>query len=40
MYHEDKVKDIKQNILYQMKDYTFDFKNKMFSLDIIENDTI
>lgn len=39
MYHEDKVKDIKQNILYQMKDYTFDFKNKMFSLDIIENDT-
>lgn len=39
MYHEDKVKDIKQNILYQMKDYTFDFKNEMFSLDIIENDT-
>jgi two-component system OmpR family sensor kinase len=38
MYHEDKVKDIEQNILYQMKDYTFDFKGDKFSLDIIEND--
>jgi len=37
MYHEDKVKDIEQNILYQMKDYTFDFKSSKFSLDIIEN---
>ena len=38
MYHEDKVKDIEQNILYQMKDYTFDFKGDKFSLDIIEED--
>jgi len=38
MYHEDKIKDIEQKILYQMKDYTFDFKNEMFSLDIIEDD--
>ncbi|WP_121628085.1 sensor histidine kinase [Poseidonibacter antarcticus] len=38
MYHEDKIKDIEENILYQMKDYTFDFKGKKFSLDIIEDD--
>ena len=38
MYHEDKMKDIEQNILYQMKDYTFDFQDKNFTLDIIEND--
>jgi two-component system OmpR family sensor kinase len=38
MYHEDKVKDIEQTILYQMKDYTFDFKSDKFSLDIVEND--
>ena len=38
MYHEDKIKDIEQNILYQMKDYTFDFKGNKFSLDIIEDD--
>ncbi len=38
MYHEDKVKDIEENILYQMKDYTFDFKGDKFDIDIIEND--
>jgi two-component system OmpR family sensor kinase len=38
MYHEDKIKDIEQNILYQMRDYTFDFKGDKFSLDVIEND--
>ena len=38
MYHEDKVKDIQQNILYQMKDYTFDFKGDKFSLDIVQDD--
>ena len=38
MYHEDKVKDIEENILYQMKDYTFDFQGEKFSLDIVEND--
>lgn len=37
MYHSDKVKDIEQNILYQMKDYTFDFKGDTFSLDIVED---
>lgn len=38
MYHEDKIKDIEQNILYQMKDYTFDFKSDRFTLDIVEDD--
>ncbi len=38
MYHQDKVQDIEQNILYQMKDYTFDFKGDKFSLDIIQKD--
>lgn len=38
MYHEDKLKDIEQNILYQMKDYTFDFQGDMFSLDIVQAD--
>lgn len=37
MYHQDRVKYIKENILYQMKDYTFDFKGDKFSLDIVEN---
>jgi len=40
MYHEDKVKDIEQNILYQMKDYTFDFKGDTFSLDIVQDDKL
>ena len=38
MYQVDKIKDIEQNILYQMKDYTFDFKGDKFSLDIVEDD--
>lgn len=38
MYHEDKIKDIEQSILYQMKDYTFDFKGDRFSLDIVDDD--
>lgn len=38
MYHEDKIKDIEQNILYQMKDYTFDFKGDKFTIDIVEDD--
>lgn len=37
MYHQDKVKDLNQTILYQMKDYTFDFKGDTFSLDIVED---
>ncbi|XOB62887.1 sensor histidine kinase [Campylobacterota bacterium DY0563] len=38
MYHQDKIKDIQQNILYQMRDYTFDFKNDKFILDVVEYD--
>lgn len=38
MYYEDKSNDLKQNILYQMKDYTFDFKGDTFLLDIIQED--
>ena len=38
MFHDDKVKAIEDRILYQMKEYTFDFKGDKFSLDIIEND--
>lgn len=38
MYHQDKINDIEENILYQMKDYTFDFKGEKFSLDIVEKD--
>lgn len=38
MYHEDKVNDIEQTILYEMKDYTFDFKGDAFSLDVIQDD--
>ncbi len=38
MYYEDKVKSIEDNILYQMKEYTFDFKAESFSLDIVQDD--
>jgi two-component system, OmpR family, sensor kinase len=37
MYYKDKIKDIEQNILYQMKDYTFDFQGDKFFLDIVED---
>ncbi|MGA1940880.1 sensor histidine kinase [Arcobacter sp. YIC-310] len=36
MYHQDRINYIKENILYQMKDYTFDFQGDKFSLDIVE----
>lgn len=38
MYHADKVKDIEQNILYQMKDYTFDFQDDTFNIDVIQDE--
>lgn len=37
MYYKDKIKSMEQNILYQMKDYTFDFKGDTFTLDIVED---
>lgn len=39
MYHEEEVNYLEQNLLYQMKDYTYDFKGDKFSLDIVINDT-
>lgn len=36
MYYEDSISNIKQTILYQMKEYTFDFKGDKFSLDIVQ----
>lgn len=38
MYYEDRVDMMEQKILYQMKDYTFDFKGETFSLDIAQED--
>jgi two-component system OmpR family sensor kinase len=38
MYHQEGVKDIEQRILYQMKEYTYDFLGDTFSLDIVEDD--
>lgn len=35
MYYEDKVKTIEDNILYQMKDYTYDFHGDEFILDVV-----
>jgi two-component system OmpR family sensor kinase len=38
MYHNEQIKDMEKNILYQMKDYSYDFKGDIFSLDIVDND--
>ena len=38
MYHEEQVKDMEKNILYKMKDYSYDFKGKNFILDIVDYD--
>lgn len=38
MYYKDRIQTVEQNILYQMKDYTFDFKGETFSLDIVQED--
>jgi len=38
MYHHEQLQEIEKNILYQMKDYSYDFKGDTFSLDIIDDD--
>ncbi|MGB3752184.1 MAG: HAMP domain-containing sensor histidine kinase [Arcobacteraceae bacterium] len=38
MYHNEQIQEVKKNILYQMKDYAYDFKGDTFSLDIVEDD--
>jgi len=38
MYHEEQIEDMEKNILYKMKDYSYDFKGKDFILDIVDYD--
>jgi two-component system OmpR family sensor kinase len=38
IYYEEGKESKEATILYQMKDYTFDFKDERFSLDIIDTD--
>jgi len=38
MYHGEKVQEMENNILYQMKEYSYDFKGEGFTLDIVEDD--
>ena len=38
MYHDEQVDEMENNILYQMKEYSYDFKGEDFSLDIVEDD--
>ena len=38
MYHSEQIQEVKKDILYQMKDYAYDFKGDTFSLDIVEDD--
>ncbi len=36
MYHQEEIEEMEKNILYEMKDYSYDFKGDDFSLDIVE----
>ncbi len=36
VYYEENKDHIERNLLYQMREYTFDFKNKKFTLDIVK----
>jgi len=38
MYYGEKIQEMENNILYEMKDYSYDFKGDNFSLDIVEDD--
>ncbi len=38
MYHQEEIDEMENNILYQMKEYSYDFKGNNFTLDIIEDD--
>lgn len=40
MYHQEKIDEMENNILYQMREYSYDFKGDAFSLDIIEDNKI
>ncbi|MGB5867561.1 MAG: HAMP domain-containing sensor histidine kinase [Arcobacteraceae bacterium] len=39
MYFQEQIQEKKKTILYEMKEYTYDFKGDTFTLDIVENDT-
>lgn len=38
MYYQDRLMQMEQSILHQMKAYTFDFQGEQFALDIVEKD--
>jgi len=38
MYHNEQIEDMEKNILYEMKDYSYDFKGNDFTLDIVDYD--
>jgi len=38
MYHQEEIEEMENNILYQMREYSYDFKGENFSLDVIEDD--
>jgi len=37
MYYQEQIQEMQKNILYEMKEYSYDFKDERFSLDIVEN---
>jgi len=39
MYHQEQLKNLEKDLLYQMQEYTYDFKGNTFSLDIVLDDT-
>lgn len=38
MYHHEQIEEMENNILYEMREYSYDFKGDDFSLDVIEDD--
>ena len=38
MYHNEQIKELEKDILYKMKDYSYDFEGDVFSLDIVDDD--
>lgn len=39
MYFQEQIQEKKKTILYEMKEYSYDFKGDTFTLDIVEHDT-
>jgi len=39
MYHNEQMQEMEKTILYQMKDYSYDFKGDVFSLDVVDYDS-